>query len=259
MFLKLLKHDWRSVRGLVGLLCAVVGLSGLLAGGSLRHIVWFTVNDAPGVVSAYSFVLTASVVMIPICCLLSLYLLLYLFYQSRFTDQGYLMLTLPVTTHQHLLSGIVCTIIGVALVFLMAVISGLVAVYGYMSIFSDESAAQMKQLLESIPGEIMDAQGLTFGGLAIRIPEVLLAVLADVLLLMMVFTVGSQITKHPVLYGAVLYIGISELVDLGRMLLDRCIADPVLTTAATCLVYGALAVGAYGVSYWIMDKHLNLT
>ena len=258
MFLKLLKHDWRSVRGLVGLLCAVVGLSGLLAGGSLRHIVWFAVHDAPGVATAYSFVLIASVVMIPICCVLAVYLLMYRFYQSRFTDQGYLLLTLPVTTHQHLLSGILCTIIGVSLVFLMTVISGLVALYGYISIFSNESAAQMKQMLESVPGEIMDQQGLTSGGLLILIPEFLLSVLADIILLMMAFTVASKSSKHPVLYGAVLYIGISELAGAGCMLLDGFIGDPVLSTAACCLVYGALAVGAYFGTYVIVDKHLNL-
>ena len=64
MFGKLLKHDWRAVRGLVGLLCAVVGLSGLLAGGSLRHIVWFAVQDAQGTMTAYAFVLAAAVIVL---------------------------------------------------------------------------------------------------------------------------------------------------------------------------------------------------
>lgn len=255
MFGKLLKHDWRAVRGLVGLLCAVVGLSGLLAGGSLRHIVWFAVQDAPGTMTAYAFVLAAAVITIPVCCVLAMYLLLYRFYQSRFSDQGYLMLTLPVSTHQHLLSCILNTVIGVSLVSLTAVLAAAAAMGAYFRMFPEESAAEVMEQLRNANIDM----GLTAGTMLLEIPEFLISFVAEIILLMAAMIVGSKMSKHPVFYGVLIYIGINELVSLGCECLGSYIQAPTLLTAVSCLIYGALAAGAYFAAYTIMEKHLNLT
>ena len=126
MFVKLLKQEWRANRGLIGLLCAVIGISGLLTGGILRYMTWSTATGNDFMVIVYTIILTAAVLAIFGCCVGAMYLLVYRFYQSRFTDQGYLLLTLPVTTHQQLLGSITNTLMGMVLVGMTALVSAAV-------------------------------------------------------------------------------------------------------------------------------------
>lgn len=258
MFGKLLRHEWRANRGLVGLMCGIIALSGLLAGGSLRYMTWSAVKGNQTMMNAYAFVLVATALAIVGCCVLAMYLLAYRFYKSRFTDQGYLMLTLPVTTHQHLWASIVNTVIGVALVSITAVAAAAVAVAGFMSIFEQGKTAELWQFWEDVSVRFGEELGITEGAAFLAIPDLLITFLADLILFMLALTVGSQVEKHPVLCGAGLYIVASELAAGACDLLGRLLENPMLTAASSCVIYGALGTAAYFIMHHIIDKKLKL-
>lgn len=258
MFGKLLKHEWRASRGLVGYMCGIIGLSGLLAGGSMRYMLWSVVTDRPMMVSAYTFVLVAAVLAVLGCCVLSMYLLAYRFYKSRFTDQGYLMLTLPVTTHEHLLASIANTVIGVALVSMMAVVAAAVATAGYLAIFEEASAAAVWQIWADASTQLGEDLGMTRATMILDVPKMLLSFLSDLILFMLALTIGAQVDKHPVLYGTVVYIAANELVSGACDLIGKQLGDPLLASGISCVLYGILAVAAYCIMHHIIDKRLKL-
>ena len=258
MFGKLLKHEWRANRGLVGYMCGIIGISGLLAGGSLRYMTWSVVTGNQTMTNAYAFVLVAAVLAVLGCCVLSMYLLGYRFYQSRFTDQGYLMMTLPVTTHEHLLASIVNTCIGVALVSIMAMAAAGVAITGYLSIFEQGEAAELRQIFSDAGVQLSAELGLTGNTMILGIPQMLLTFLFDLIFFMLALTIGAQVDKHPVLYGTLVYIAANELVSGACTLIGKQLSDPMLTAGISCLIYGTLAAAAYFMMHHIIDKWLKL-
>ena len=160
-----------------------------------------------------------------------------------------------ITVQNAMLSCILNTVIGVALVSLTAVLAAAAALGAYFSMFAEESAAE---LMEQLRNANID-MGLTDGTMLLEIPEFLISFVAEIILLMAAMIVGSQLSKHPVFYGVLIYIGINELVSFGCELLGSYIQAPMLLTAVCCLIYGTLAAGAYFAAYTIMEKHLNLT
>lgn len=259
MFVKLLKHEWRANRGLIGLLCAVIGGSGLLSGGIMRYTLWSGLMGNNAAVAIYTFVLSAVLIAGIVCCVLPTYLLVYRFYQSRFTDRGYLMLTLPVTTHQHLLSSIACSVVGILLTTVTAVVSFAAGIAFFLSMFREGSAAE---LIEQVWSSLVDSgavQALADDHLGLQLLPGIIAIVADIILLMLAVTVGSQSVKHPVLKGAAVYILTDMVVSEGCALLVEAIGDQGLVMMLTGVIYGALAVGAYFIMHHIIDKRLNLT
>lgn len=263
MFTKLLKHEWRATRGLVGLLCAIIGLSGLLTGGISRYMTWSSVTGNGFMVAVYTIILTAAVLAIFGCCAGAMYLLVYRFYKSRFTDQGYLMLTLPVTTHQQLLSSITNTILGTVLVGITAIVSAAVGLSIFLLTFEQGTASEMWQVILNTWRVFENYPMFSAGWIAAKVLEFVTAFLADIILLMLALTVGAQARKHPVLKGAAVYIGIdillAEASSLFVFYIDGNLENPQMWGAVfSCILYAAAAGIAYFVMHHILDKKLNL-
>lgn len=263
MFAKLLKHEWQANRSLMGLLCAIIGISGLVTGGILRYMTWSTVTGNEFMVVAYTIILTAAMLAIFGCCIGAMYLLVYRFYKSRFTDQGYLMLTLPVTTHQQLLSSIVNTVISVALVGITALVSAAVGLSIFLISFEQPAAAELWQVIADSWNSLGEMLLVSPSWLAFKGLQLVIAFLADIVLFMLALTVGAQARKHPVLKGAAAYIGIdilvSEVIVLVSKLMEGALENALLWSAVfSCVIYGAVAVTAYFVMHRKIDKNLNL-
>lgn len=106
MFAKLLKMEFRSTWNVLGILCLSLVGAGLLGGVAIRYLVgasapkeWLEV--------LCTLVITAAVLFFVVCGVAALIVQIVRFDRSRFTDEGYLTFTLPVTTHQVLLSSFV--------------------------------------------------------------------------------------------------------------------------------------------------------
>ena len=125
MFTKLLKQDWRARWGVLGVLCLICLSAAVLGGGSMRYLVWASNQSEtmklPTVLCVLAMVM--SFVAIAVCCVAQLFFQLWRFYKSCFTDEGYLTFTLPVTTHEILLSSLINTFLGVLLMVVVACVS----------------------------------------------------------------------------------------------------------------------------------------
>ncbi len=130
MFRKLLKHEFRATRGFLGIACAAAVGSGLLGGCSLRYLIYAadSQTDASVPVVFFALVLVAAFFALFACCVAMLVMQVGRFYNSRFTDEGYLTFTLPVSGHQILLSSLVSGVVNVIIVWLVMV----VCVFGFI-------------------------------------------------------------------------------------------------------------------------------
>ena len=259
MFGKLMKHEWRSNRYLVLLLCALTAGSGLLAGGALRYMTWFVASGNDAVASAYSVLLTIAVILFLGCSFLPMYLFAYRFYKSRFTDRGYLMLTLPVTTHQHLLASIFTTLIAIVLVSLTAVVSVAVGLGFYISMFDPSGAAEIWANLKDAFSGLWIALQVSETELGFQLPVVPIALVADLILLMLALTVAAQSREHSLMKGASVYILTDFAVSEGCAWIAKHLYNRALSAGISCVIYGALAVAAYLIMHHIFEKRLNLT
>ena len=117
MLTKLLKHEWKETWRIPALCCAIVILMTLTA------VICFTRMSPPAKaddLNAGAFVLMMFYVMTITC--ISFVLTLYVavrFYRNLYTDQGYLMHTLPVTPRQLLVSKLLVSTVWLFIVTLL--------------------------------------------------------------------------------------------------------------------------------------------
>lgn len=123
MFVKLLKQEWRATSKLLGIMSLAVLGVGVLEAVILRMMV---ANQDIGAASiAVNSTLSSLMLFLSLAIVAYVIgvqiLLIVRFYKNKFTDEGYLTFTLPVTCHQIFLSSLVNMVI-------WTVISGIVTV-----------------------------------------------------------------------------------------------------------------------------------
>lgn len=105
MFAKLLKHEWRAVSGALSILSLAALGAAAVATIVLRLLISYG-DKAPALSTVGGLLLIGSILALVVYAVGSLIFLLFRFYKSRYTDEGYLTFTLPVTNHQILLSSL---------------------------------------------------------------------------------------------------------------------------------------------------------
>ena len=124
MFTKLLKNEWRASRKTIGLLCAVILISGLLIGSASLGLFYMAENTGSDALFVLLTILVVvCVVAVALSCAASVFYALWRFYRSRFTEEGYLTYTLPVNHHQLMLSGILVSVWDIFLTVLAAFVA----------------------------------------------------------------------------------------------------------------------------------------
>ena len=221
MFRLLLKHDWKSVRGILGLLCLICVCAGALGGVALRMLI--ISMDQPEF-SALRTVLAMGCVMacyiaIIICALGTLYFCIWLFYNSRYAYEGYMTFTLPATAHQILLSGLTNTILAMICAFVAVFVSvglfffiGITAVEG----FYDDMFQGIPYLWEEFRVAFSHEKSL-FLTMFLFAP---VAAVAEIVIMMLSVTVGSVVArKLKVLAAFGIYYGIQVAVSIATSVL----------------------------------------
>lgn len=264
MFAKLLKQEWRATRNVIGLLCAIILLSGLFIGLSTGYLSGQLPDSAAWVETLCAVVTMVCFLAVGVCCAAGVIYLLCHYYQSRFTHQGYLTFTLPVTQHQLLLSGMVNIILGTVLVVVCACLAAVLAL-GLIVLSIPENALMWKELMEEF-GMLWDMlwQGLgEYGGTVLHfLASGLVYALSNLVLLMLAVTIGAIIAKkHKLLATAAVYYGIHIV---QTTMLTMLLVSP-LTTGFTALLNTTLISSAllsltgYFLMYHLTTQKLNLT
>lgn len=264
MFAKLLKQEWRATRNVIGLLCVIILLSGLFIGLSTGYISNRLTDSAPWVETLCVIVTMVCFLAVGVCCAAGVIYLICHYYQSRFTHQGYLTFTLPVTQHQLLLSGMVNIILGAALVVLCACLAAALAL-GLIVLAIPENAMMWKELTQEF-GMLWDMlwQSLgAYGGTLLHfLASGLVYALSSLILLMLAVTVGAIIAKkHKLLATAAVYYGI-HIVQSTLLIVFLPTSPATGFTAllnTTLVISLLLAVAGYFLMYHLTTKKLNLT
>ena len=294
MFSRLLKYEFKSQLGLIALLSGIVLVVGALGCGVIHllrqllieqgfHGLFVSNNgvflsdfnlDSPltmlallSMPASIWLVIAAAVYAVAIRILV-----LYRFYRRLFTDEGYLTFTLPVTTHQILLSGFVSMSVWTLLAAVIALLTGGVVLSSMFSMMNVLTGMNDINMLEDIAQEL---QWIFMGNgddLAIQIISIVASFLAGIIQPMVSLALGSIVAKkNKLLAGIGIYFGInmvvsavSGIVNVIAVLGDELITyntgnyTATLTILLPALVSLALAIGGYFLTHYLLDKKLNL-
>ena len=278
MFTKLLKHEWQATKGILALLCVIILISGLAIGGVMHHVVTAgedivvideTTVSSETAMSNFEEVMCVLLIMagvgaVAICSAGSLFFLVYRFYKRCFTDEGYLTFTLPVTSHQILLSSFLNTIIGELIMLAAVCLSVAIAVLLFLTAFpenliwADVSVGlkeAFSQMWASLAEHIDVLASMTVTGI--------IGALSELIVLMLAVTIGAMIAKKNKILAAVgVYYGISILQSFALTFANLSVVDKQTVlglfsvTSLTSLVIG---IGGYFLMHYLTDKKLNLT
>ena len=101
---KLLKHEWREIWKIPAILLGILLVVSVFAGSTFFAPVWDSELSGLGILAMLVWMLYYFAI-IGVSIGVTLYLAIH-FYKTMFTDEGYLTHTLPVTSHELLLSKI---------------------------------------------------------------------------------------------------------------------------------------------------------
>lgn len=259
MFGKLMKAEWRASRRVIGALCAVVLISGALLGlmGNVLLREGTGSWQLPDFVNVlFSLLSMTAMLAVTLSLAASVFYVLWRYYRSRFTEEGYLTYTLPVNNHQLMLSSILASVLEILLVGL-ATVAAMAMAFG---IFAAELPWNEvdRGLVWSRFRELLSLRPVAGDVLLVLLNMVLMG-LAALLTLMLAVTIGATAAKkHPILLAIAVYYGLS-LVRMAAYLnaADACTSSGA-TLAALAGVNAAAMLIAYFWMYYLTSRRLNL-
>ena len=274
MFAKLLKHEWRSTREMLGILCLISLGASLLGGLTMCYLFYVSSHDGGGsdaleILSVLFMI--AAMVALAVVGVAAMVVYMGRFYKSRFTDEGYLTFTLPVNTHQNLLASLVNTAIGMVLMTLVICLSGclwMVIAFAGVEGFYQTVWEHFPELWEKLWSLVQTHAGeIPWGVVARGMLSALTGAINSLVMLMLAVTVGSLIAKkHKILAAVAVFYGIHVLISIATaFLMSATVALSGGALAAmsgyfgrTALLMTALSLGGYFLMYWLVDRKLNL-
>lgn len=279
MFAKLLKQEWRATRGVIGLLCVIILIAGLTIGGVMWRVTTaekvVVVLDEQTVSSETAMsnleevicviLIMAGVMAVAVCGAASVFVVIWRFYKSRFTDEGYLTFTLPVSNHQLLLSGILNSIFGVALVVLACFAA--VALAGSLFVLAINSTqtiiwADVWVVWEEVCQQLWESFVKNADRFVLLGFSAVTGAVSELVLLMLAVTIGALIAKkHKILAAVGVYYGIGfvkSVVYTFASLNAAASQNVNLLLGMPGAVGILLALGGYFGMHWLISRKLNL-
>lgn len=259
MFAKLLKMEFRSTWNVLGILCLSLVGAGLLGGLATRYLEgasapkqWLEILCV--------LVITAAVLFFVVCGAAALIVQIVRFYRSRFTDEGYLTFTLPVTTHQILLSSFITSAVNLIAIGAVAVVSFVLMGLCVVPDFKDlrEGIHVLWQELPELWARFTQADVLQAFGLLLV--NAIFAFSNELILIMLAVTIGSLVAKKHKILAAVAFYYILHVVDLTftGVSMVKLAESPNSLLGLLALVNLIIAVAGYFLMYFLVDKKLNL-
>ena len=268
MFTKLLKQEWRATRSVIGLLCIIILVSGLTIGCVTHYMV--KASSADNMMSDMAEIICALLIMVGViavgvCCACSVVFVIWRFYESRFSDEGYLTFTLPVNHHQLLLSSILNSIFCVLIVIVAAAAAVMIAfalcllAFPMHLIWADAAVS-----IENAMSQLWDSCVKNWDVLASVGIGAVLAGLSQLIMFMLSVTVGAIIArKHKILAAVAVYYGIGTVrsfISGFGMIMTTAVTKNIMQVFSLYNVTSLMIiVGGYFLMYYLIDRKLNLT
>lgn len=273
MFAKLLKYEWKSTSKMLGIFSlAAVGVS-VVAAVVLRLLAgsWKNIVNKEAMlllIPVLTMLMGFLVLALVAYAVLVTFLLLRRFYKNKFTDEGYLTFTLPVSSHEIFLSSwlnmLIWSVISGAVVLLCV---GIIVLFGTaeQGLVSTEFLEGMRQ----IPFGQMFADEFGSGYLALTFATQIVSFLTAPVILMTCITVGAvAVKKHKILMAAGIYYIYTMAMSMGRGVVEGYAVMEALRSESSAAMYisaaGELvltltaAIVGYFLSTHLMKNKLNL-
>lgn len=262
---KLLKHEWKATARLVLPLYLVLAVFTLIHGLMLR----LDLYPREGILMLIPVFLVAGYVLSIVAILLmTLVTLILRFYKNLMSDEGYLMFTLPVRTHQIITSKLLIACAW-SILSVIAVAASLFAVQG-----TPENLAKMNDALREIHQQAPAVLGMSSETLfAVLGVGMLVALVNAILMIYSSIALGQLAGKHRVLFSFAAYVVLYTVTQIIGVILAVAVGMPLNNQPVNVMgVVGAVrlvmllefglmavlsAVYFWGTQY-ILKKKLNL-
>lgn len=271
MFAKLLKHEWKANSRILWILSlGVLGIS-VLETFLLRFVV-SGIENMPEIIMLpiMLFIVGGFFAMLAYSVGVH-FLLLARFYKNKFTDEGYLTFTLPVTTHQILLSSLLNYLF-------WTVISTVVTVFAFsmpILVGTTQNRFINRELIEgfSFVFKVLSSQSEVNGYVTLVLISGVVSVVSSMMLMHAAIAMGAVLAKkHKILAAFGCYYGFSMVlgtvssvltVGVGFMQAAHGNMSSIFNIMNTLIVgqmviYVAVAVAGYFLSHHLMKNKLNL-
>lgn len=270
MLKKLIRHEWRSFWKVPAFVCIYLLVVTLVGCGTFLSPVWETENDMVEFLLGFGTLIYVLSLFVPFIAVFIYTGLRY--YKNLFTDEGYLMHTLPVNSHQLILSktvvatiwSIITTLVtGSSVLLLMCTVIATqepIAWSEFMTEFYREFLPLFKETFEMSLGTFV----------VIAIVSVVLTCIYDVLLLYASVSFGHLFPKHPVAVTILSYFILQILIQIVTSFsaVDSLTAYTLSDETAAEFLRSSLLQGFittvplifvfYIICYLLMEKKLNL-
>lgn len=271
---KLLKHEWKAVWKIPVLLIGILLAAAMMAGFTFHLPIW----DSEWVglpLSGVMMIITFYVAIIGVSLGITIYFAVR-YYKNMFTDEGYLTNTLPVSSHQLLLSKVI-TMFSWDIISILAIAAS-VAIFMGMIILAFMEPGDGKTIVDGF-WELFD-MGIwdspymqEFEGFCVSmIVMVLASAFSNTMTIVASVTIGQMVRRHRILgaFGAYFAIGtvmqiISTVILFPYMIstFDNIyIETPFPLMTAMYLIISAVSViigvGLYFLSEYLIRKQLEL-
>ncbi len=227
MLSKLLKHEWLSTWKVPTALFIYLCIITLLGCTSFLSPLWKSDNEFVGVLAVFSL-------MLYILSLFSISIAIFVFfvvrfYRSMYTNEGYLMHTLPVKPWQHIVSKglIFCSwsLINVIAIFLSIISLVSSAVYSVTRVPLHELWAQLQiefpQFLSRVSIEFQEEMGMNFiTYILLIIVSMLVQTVFAVLMIYASISIGQTFNRHKVIASFIAYAAINMILQLVNSLIQ---------------------------------------
>ena len=265
MFLKLMKHELKATAKIQLILAgSLLGVSLLEA--ALLYFLWDLETSSMAV--DILGVLSMPVVLLSVVAygVAASFLAVYRFYKHKFTDEGYLTFTLPVSTDQLIWSSYLCLLLW-GLVIGAVSLGSLGLVLNAVLHTVSEDSMDLFTLLGGTWAEIWNVQYMDAALRSYVIWSVvgsIVSLLAGYLIVMMAVCLGAAAAKKHKLLAAFgigygISIALTTLQTSVMLSLDAAVGLPLWAAPVfQTVLYLALGVGSYLTVRYFMGKRLNL-
>lgn len=204
---KLLKYEFKATgRMMLPFMGALVALSA---------VAWVVLNGVFSMRSGFvnmvgGIIVTLYVLSLIAICIVTLVLLIYRFYRSFLSDEGYLTFTLPAGVNSHLGAKLICSAVWIVLTAVLVVLSLLLTT----SSFGEFIRLPWGMMFERIYAETGIAAGSVIGYILEVLLMLLLGALCSCLMFYTAMSLGYGFSRHKVLYSVLIFIGIGILTQI---------------------------------------------
>lgn len=284
MLRKLIKYEWKGHRMMGLILIGVVAFATLFGFLASRSPIWSDVRiydnviaDLTNMMSIFSFLLYFLLLSGVVYAIL-IYVAVR-FYRTMYTDEGYLLHTLPVTKNQILISKILTGTIWVLITYVAMFVSVVLFILFMMEAIEPGSVgvlmSNLPQFFHAIGIALRDmdhsARMTLIHFLVSGCLSILLGIPSALITIFGAISLGQLFSKHRVLMAILCYVGIMIVTSIiTSVVRTLSYTSSILFSTEemfgyifsyidlTLVVHLLMAVGFYSLSYFITSRKLNM-